>query len=82
MCPENMRNPPVEMEWSNKKWEEVLFQDTESQQAVLEDTDKSEERPAIRRLEAHKERCPQRVKVKNHQPKATVDSGANVNYAR
>ncbi|KAN0066941.1 hypothetical protein V8E54_014999 [Elaphomyces granulatus] len=61
------------MEWSSKRWEEVLFHDTESQQeeeewsAVLKDTDESEERPVIRRLEALEERCPQisvRVKVK------------------
>jgi hypothetical protein len=71
---------PVEMEWSSKRWEEVLFHDTESQQeeeewsAVLKDTDESEERPVIRRLEALEERCPQisvRVKVKKHQTKAS-----------
>jgi hypothetical protein len=41
------------MERSSKKWKEVLFQDMESHQeeewpAVLDDTDESEGRPAIR----------------------------------
>lgn len=67
-----------------------MFHDTESQQeeeewsAVLKDTDESEERPVIRRLEAFEERYPQisvRVKVKKHQTEAIIDSGANVNYA-